>query len=166
MRKLSNITESVWNDIRRRGIGTDVKKEDDINLLDGEDFCKYLKSKYDIDNSHNKLKSELFCVKTPSICFISIPLFIYNDKKDFENHASFEYYPDEISIGFGCTDKKYCKLFLNLLGERFAGPGSEISLDMNIQYFKGNITNKTLIEMIDFVIDNIKEPLIPLIVKK
>ena len=28
MKKLSSITESVWNDIRKRGIGSDIKQED------------------------------------------------------------------------------------------------------------------------------------------
>ena len=33
MRKLSNITESVWNDIRKRGLGDEVKEEDRLTNL-------------------------------------------------------------------------------------------------------------------------------------
>lgn len=40
------IKESVWNDIRRRGNGTDIKKEDDINNMDMSEFCNYLYLNY------------------------------------------------------------------------------------------------------------------------
>lgn len=33
MKKLSNITESIWSDIRKRGIGNDIKQEDDIGNI-------------------------------------------------------------------------------------------------------------------------------------
>ena len=36
------IKESVWGDIRRRGNGTDIKKEDDINQLNSTDFFNYI----------------------------------------------------------------------------------------------------------------------------
>lgn len=169
MRKLSNITESVWNDIRRRGIGADVKKEDDINLLNGEDFCEYLKSKYYIDNSVEQRPSKIFIQKfNNGGCFIDVPLFVFNGKNvnNVQDGSSFTYYPNEHEIGFGCSSRKYCRMFLELLSERFAIKGSGIRCDMKTQYFKGDITNRTLVEMIDFVIDNIKKPLIPVIVKK
>ena len=34
MRKLSEITESIWSDMQDRSAGETVRKEDDINLLD------------------------------------------------------------------------------------------------------------------------------------
>ena len=40
------IKESIWGDIRRRGNGTDVKKEDDIDHFDYEEFFVYLTELY------------------------------------------------------------------------------------------------------------------------
>ena len=55
------IKESIWSDIQDRSAGDTVRKEDDINLMSGEDFCDYLndnyisKSKYKITYSeHSK----------------------------------------------------------------------------------------------------------------
>ena len=169
MRKLSKITESLWTDIQSRSAGDTIRREDDINLLDIEDFCDYLKSRYYIDNSVEQRPSKIFIQKFDNGgCFIDVPLFVFNGKNvnNVQDSSSFTYYPNVHEIGFGCTSRKYCRMFLELLSERFAIKGSGIRYDMNTQYFKGNITNKTLIEMIDFVIDNIKKPLIPIIVKK
>ena len=47
MKKLSNITESVWADIHKRSNGTTVRKEDDIDLLDRNGFLKYINKKYE-----------------------------------------------------------------------------------------------------------------------
>ena len=37
------ITESIWSDIQDRSMGKTVRKEDDINLLDVDEFIEYLK---------------------------------------------------------------------------------------------------------------------------
>lgn len=47
MKKLSNITESVWNDIRKRGIGTEVKQEDGKKVHTCIDVDIYLKNASD-----------------------------------------------------------------------------------------------------------------------
>ena len=169
MKKLSNITESIWSDIQDRSSGETVRKEDNVDLLDPDSFCDYLKSRYYIDNSVEQRPSKIFIQKfNNGGSFIDVPLFVFNGKNvnNVQDGSSFTYYPDEHEIGFGCSSRKYCRMFLELLSERFAIKGSEIRCDMKTQHFKGNITNKTLVEMIDFVIDNIKKPLIPIIVKK
>ena len=165
------VNESVWGDIRKRGNGTERKKEDDIDLLNMDDFCDYLKSKYWVDTSKEQRPSKIFAQKIGTSGdggFISVPLFVFNGKNvnNVQDVSDFMYYPSEKEIGFGCTSKKYTRIFLDLLGERFAKRGGGIKLNKETQYFSGNITNKTLIEMIDFVIDNINKPLIPVIVKK
>ena len=42
------IGESIWADIHRRSNGEQIRKEDDVDLLDIEDFYDYLKSKYEV----------------------------------------------------------------------------------------------------------------------
>ena len=46
MKKLSKITESIWSDMQDRSSGDVVRREDDVNLMSGEDFCDYLNDNY------------------------------------------------------------------------------------------------------------------------
>ena len=42
------IKESIWSDIQDRSMGKTVRKEDDINLLDVDEFIEYLKKSYKV----------------------------------------------------------------------------------------------------------------------
>ena len=44
------IAESVWNDIRKQSSGVEIRQEDDINILDGKELCKYLNTIYECSN--------------------------------------------------------------------------------------------------------------------
>ena len=44
MKKLSNISESMWGDIHRRNSGEVARKEDDVNFMDFETFGEYLRN--------------------------------------------------------------------------------------------------------------------------
>ena len=48
MRKLS---ESIWSDIQDRSTGETTRKEDDVNLMDKEEFCGYLQQNYKMLNA-------------------------------------------------------------------------------------------------------------------
>ena len=57
------IKESVWGDIRKQGLGTEVKAEDDVNILSQDNLFEYLKDKYSvriyqIDNDHKPIDRE------------------------------------------------------------------------------------------------------------
>ena len=58
MKKLSKITESIWSDMQDRSAGDVVRKEDDINLMSGEDFCDYLNDNYISKDGHKIIYSE------------------------------------------------------------------------------------------------------------
>ena len=47
MRKLSEITESIWSDMQDRSAGENVRKEDDVDLLDRDGFYDYLVNHYE-----------------------------------------------------------------------------------------------------------------------
>ena len=57
MKKLS---ESIWSDMQDRSTGEIVRKEDDIDLLDINELCEYLKNIYktDSDNDINSIEIE------------------------------------------------------------------------------------------------------------
>ena len=42
MKRLSNITESIWSDIQDRSSGETIRKEDDVNNLDDEGLKDYI----------------------------------------------------------------------------------------------------------------------------
>ena len=46
MRKLSEITESIWSDMQDRSAGDTVRKEDDVNLLDSDGLYDYINKHY------------------------------------------------------------------------------------------------------------------------
>ena len=47
MKQLSKIfNESIWGKVLDRGAGETVRKEDDVDLMSGEDFCDYLNNNY------------------------------------------------------------------------------------------------------------------------
>ena len=46
MRKFSILEESIWSDIQDRSTGETERKEDDVNLLDLNEFYKYIKDQY------------------------------------------------------------------------------------------------------------------------
>lgn len=52
MKKLSKIIESIWSDMQDRSAGITQRKEDDINLMSGEDFCDYLNDNYISKDGH------------------------------------------------------------------------------------------------------------------
>ena len=67
MRKLSEITESIWSDIQDRSSGDTVRKEDDINLLDRDGFYDYLVNHYEeLYPEHYRIlnleKSDMFII--------------------------------------------------------------------------------------------------------
>ena len=52
------LRESIWSDMQDRGTGDVIKKEDDIDLMDIEDFKAYLKKRYICTKSRRRWKVE------------------------------------------------------------------------------------------------------------
>jgi hypothetical protein len=42
------IKESYWSEMNRRSQGVKMRREDDVNNLDNEDFYEYLKRRYNV----------------------------------------------------------------------------------------------------------------------
>ena len=151
------VKESVWSDMQDRGSGDIVKKEDDVNLMNGQKFYEHLKKTYDISQSkggYHKFSNgdEL----------IDISLFEYQAPHAiYEDHAGLLYYPSDNSVTIGCTSQKYKKIFSELISNFFA---NKEGVYFEKEYFH-NVDNKMIIELLDLIIENIKQPLIPLIKK-
>ena len=151
------VKESVWSDMQERGTGDLAKKEDHVNMMNGERFYEHLKKTYDIRKSkggYNKFSN--------GTELIDISLFEYKAPRAiYVDHAGLLYYPSNNAVAIGCTSRKYKKIFSELMSNFFA---NKEGVYFEKEYFHG-VDNKMIIELLDLIIENIKQPLIPLIKK-
>ena len=62
------ITESTWGDMARRAEGEQIRREDDVNLMDMEGFIDYITSHYRFKQGHSY-------VTINDMSILSIPMF-------------------------------------------------------------------------------------------
>ncbi len=157
MKKLSKIFESIWSDMQDRGAGDMIKREDDINLLDGEGFAEYLKKLYknvdtpfkifiDVENVITvpilkSTKGQLICVHydcTNNIVYGRYDFLYYQDPDLFEKL------------------RKDYKTFM--LKKSFA---TYVRFEPRV----GEFSNEFFIEIIDFYLENCDVDLKKILVK-
>ena len=122
MIKLSKIDESAWGEMRHRSSGQIIRKEDDINNLNMEDFWEYLCNTYESINPNreviftlnNIITFPFVCNKTEfnvwfkfkesgdKILYIAIPDISPWWYPNIEDDFKLESYPD---------DEKYVSVF-------------------------------------------------------
>ena len=150
MRKLSEITESIWSDMQDRSAGETVRKEDDVNLLDSDGLCDYLKKHY---------KGIVpFAFITNIGGMLSVPIIRGTV------HNCVWYSPESeikaVSIGDGMISQ--VDGLLNLLYDNFSI--KEINEKCDDDEYRlywlspkdgSEITNKFFIDVIDFLLENI-----------
>ena len=142
MRKLSEITESIWSDMQDRSAGETVRKEDDVNLLDSDGL-------YDYINKHYK-RIAPFAFITNIGGMLSVPIIRGTA------HNCVWYSPESeikaVSIGDEIVNQ--VDGLLNLLYDNFSI--KEITRLYWLSPKDGSeITNKFFIDVIDFLLENI-----------
>ena len=148
MKKLSKITESIWSDIQDRSAGDTIRKEDDINLMSGEDFCDYLNDNYISKNKYKILYSEHSkCIHIPILNkFIGVLLNLSYDYKD--NTITMNY--DEV--------ESLCPELCKKIKENFKVDKEYVTIGYTkfiISPSDGSeCTNRFFIDVINFIIDN------------
>ena len=136
------LKESIWSDMQERGTGDIDKKEDDIELLDRDGFFSYLESHYEYISDQD-------------------PRF-YGLMKSSRDHSS-------ISVPIYQYGVMLYAIYLEFDGHegRFDMRGFDrIIKYLNIKPDEGQPTNEFFLEVIDFMIENIEEPLKKTFVKK
>ena len=162
MRKLSKITESIWSDIQDRSSGETVRKEDDVNLLDRDGFYNYIMEHYktvteDVTGPYAIINSE-------NADYINIPIL--------EDETNTLY---RVIIWHFNTDERYITIPLRKLFGVFVKLRDTFKLQSNEDrinplfkvFPKDNkkVDNRFFLEVIDFIIDNTKEPFEPLLIR-
>ena len=149
MKKLSKIDESVWADIYDRSTGETVRKEDDVQNMDVEEFWLYLIKKYK-DQVYN-LDKDHFC-REYDIDIVISPI------KEISIYGS--YIKDELSrimvvlknTGIVRLDNAV-KNLINLSPKNFKWI-KRYSDRLDLQLNNGDITNKTYIDLVDLLLNN------------
>ena len=169
MKKLSKILESIWSDLQDRSTGDVVRKEDDKSDLKPEEFVDYLWEIYD-DGSDKGFgykgvhlaKYGIMKSYSSKYIDITIPFDVVDDIiRDYRivrrlyleiNNITYEYEPIAI------TDGEDIEELLSKNGYAFE---KRLPPDSSRVYpKKGKTTNQTVINLIDLLITNAKEPML------
>jgi len=161
MKRLSKIDESVWVDIHKRSNGSQERKEDDINVMDMDMFFEYLQGLYKPTMS----TYNVVIYHVPRT-MILVPISI----NGLYSSGSVSY----VSLEFDkVSDKKIVTLDIRSLHRLPEGCEYKLKEMYKIKYMSdspkrqahiiinpkdsSDVTNKFYIEIIDFMLDNIKD---------
>ena len=147
------ITESIWSDIQDRSMGKTVRKEDDIDLLDINELCEYLKTIYKT-NSDN----DISVIKIEDNMYLTICL--YEDEYGYYRYIYYD--GDYINTQLDVIETLKCLLEFE---RKFSIKFNENDFVVNcIDIYPKDkaripVTNKFFIEVLDFILDRINTPL-------
>ena len=167
--KITDVKESIWSDIQDRSGGDTVRKEDDIRDLKPEEFVYYLREIYDDGSDKgfgykgvNPARYGIMVSYSSKYIDITIPFDVVDDIiSDYRivrrlyieiNNTTYEYEPIAI------TDGEDIEELLSKNGYVFE---KRLPPDSSRVYpKKGKTTNQTVINLIDLLITNAKEPML------
>lgn len=161
MKRLSNISESTWGDMRHRSSGKIIRREDDVNLLDKQGLVYYLKEHYKCENPTTIIQT-VADGGNISVC-------LYVDTDGYDNILMYDNIDGDrrlyISGGFKETaDYIYdemCNLYTLTIqnDEDIDGhPIGNIRVEPKGCRYE-NLTNEFFLEVLDFIIERIDKPL-------
>ena len=157
MRKLS---ESIWSDMQDRSSGETVRKEDDIDNLDYEEFFTYLQEHY---QSKNKKENEKIGGRTSVRNFDIFEIFIPIESIDDRIKTLMIVISNkDNSIVSMATSPTLFDKYVNL--EKMLSNNYTINPSKNSPrvYIKSNkkLTNNTIVNLIDIFLDVVDNPIL------
>ena len=141
------IKESIWSDIQDRSMGKTVRKEDDVNLMSGEDFCDYLNDNYICKDGYKITYDDISKRITTSILkkFANVSFGItysYKNNTITMNDEVESFFPELCKMVK--ENFKVDKEYVNINYTKFIISPSDGS----------ECTNRFFVEVLDFIIDN------------
>ena len=149
----SPMNESIWSDMQDRSAGETVRKEDDIDLLDINELCEYLKTIYKTDSDN-----DINIVETEGNPYLVICL--YEDENGYYRYIYYD--GDYINTPLDVLETLNC---LFEFERKFSIIHSTNDFDVAcIDIYPKDktripVTNKFFIEVLDFILDRINAPL-------
>ena len=147
------IKESIWSDMQDRSAGDTVRKEDDINHLDINELCEYLKTIYKVD-----INSDINVIEIEGNSYLVICL--YEDEYGYYRYIYYD--GDYINTQLDVIETLKC---LFEFERKFSIIHSTNDFDVAcIDIYPKDkervpVTNKFFIEVLDFILDRINAPL-------
>ena len=148
MRKLS---ESLWSEIQDRSAGITQRKEDDVNLMSGKDFCDYLNDNYIGKDGHKIIYDEISNRISMSIL-----------KKHTGLYFSITYNYNSNTITMNDDVESLCPELCKMIKENFKVDKKYVSNPTFTQLIispsdGSECTNRFFVDVINFIIDNADE---------
>lgn len=163
MKKLSEIYESTWGGILDRGSGEKTREEDDVNHLEFYDFVHYLEEKYPPKNKHLGIVTG-HNYRDNNIIYLSIPIKRYDNltqRLRIEVDEKTLKYTGSIEVSKYLYDEYEYSLFSKkILGKKYKILYNFKFEDYVLRPIDGEITNSTIVELIDTVLHNVDNPLL------
>ena len=168
------VKESIWNDIRRRGNGSEIKKEDDIDLLDIDGLYDYIDTHYKQSAKGNAF-FERKQVRVNDVT-LSVPVLMDYSGKDNPQtlYLSIKHLNTETYISISPALKDWAPDLYNFLKYHFTLE-DVINKQGNIissHYIKikpkdgSEVTNTFFISLIDFLLERVKDSRICKLIEK
>ena len=143
IRKFINIKESLWSEIQDRSAGKAIRKEDDINILDGTELVEYMKSVYILSRDN--------------LCFIqnSILTSLFSIGGEYYSIIYQRILTDKPEITFPVCRESDIE---NKLSKIYKVTRLNQYNIYKIEPKDGSkITNKFFLEVFDFILDNVED---------
>ena len=156
LKSFEEFNESVWADLHSRGIGELEREEDDVNLFSQDELYEYINEHYEvdryyhIDNDHSSIDCR-YSIHVPFArkCHTIVP--------DYTITLHFSEKEKIITIGTESI-KKHLPDVYNKICEKYEVVGKRrYSYIIQPIDNTNKITNKTFIDAIEFLIDNIDD---------
>ena len=152
------INESIWSDIQDRSSGDTVRKEDDIDHLDYEEFFVYLTEHYQPKSKKDNEKiGGRTSILATDIIEIFIPIESIDDKSTrLQINMSKKYNSIVLIAASPALFNKYVNL------EKMLSNNYTINTSKNTIYItpKKKPTNKTVVDLIDIFLDVVDNPIL------
>ena len=182
LKKKEPIKESVWGELRKKSLGQEVREEDNVENLDGDGLREYIEERYEyIDNNDPKFYgflSKQHYVEVPLLKYGHAPYKIFLEQNaDSGRWLSISPYKGKYIMFPYVAPRKNGKYIepgiYNKLREEY---DTEEVYDMQgferIIHFLSirpkdgsEITNQFFLDVIDFALENMTDPLKPTIKK-
>ena len=159
------IEESLWSEIQDRSSGDAIRKEDDVNLLDRDGFYNYIMEHY--KTTTEDVTGPYAIINSENKDYIKIPI-LEDETNTLYRVIMWHFNTDERYITIPVEEPFWgSDLFIKIRDTFKLQPNEDKFNHLFKLLPKDNkkVDNKFFLEVIDFIIDNTKEPFEPLLTR-
>lgn len=142
---MKRLSESIWSDIHKRSVGSEIRKEDDIENLNRDEMLDYIYSIYDVNkrvNATTALKSEVKNTTAFSLAIFLYGTALYRLLVGYKN--------DKIDRIILLANEKSCEWCYDKL-EREFNLIKQSNGSIEIQSKESTVSNSLILEIIETI---------------